>query len=503
MSIGSRLKAAWSALAGQSPRRRARNAAFPAADMGRLTSSWTSDPGAINRWIRYEGRTLRARSRALARGDAYGARYINACVDNIAGPNPFIPQVKAKFQNGLPNATANEAIESAWKDRCQPGNLEVTGRLSKKEWDRLVIRTVARDGEALIRKYIGGEWGMQGKLQLLDIDRLDEQLNRALPNGGSIKMGIEMDRFAKPVAYHLLREHPGEAVEWSHHNDRTAERVPAEFIRHVFVSDWPEQVRGVPWMHAAMIRLWHLGAFEEAAVINARIGASKVATIETADGEEPISLATGQDSAGNLLTDVEPGQYWALPPGAKLGGFNPTFPDQTVGPFIQACLRGAAAAVSMSYHSFANDPGAVNYSTARVALLDERDMWMALQSWYIDHVCQPDFVEWMSGAIIDGALGATYFAHRNSVRWQAKRWQWIDPQKEIDAKKTALEIRLTSRTREAAANGEDIEEIFDELADEQALADAKDIELDPVKPAQGGAMNGRPTASEAESQADA
>jgi capsid protein len=68
---------------------RGRGAAFPAADIGRLTSSWTQDPGAINRWLRYELRTLRARARQLARGDAYGARFIRACVDNIAGPDPF------------------------------------------------------------------------------------------------------------------------------------------------------------------------------------------------------------------------------------------------------------------------------------------------------------------------------------------------------------------------------------------------------------------------------
>jgi len=248
-----------------------------------------------------------------------------------------------------------------------------------------------------------------------------------------------------------------------------------------------------------MLRLWNLGAFEEAAVINARVGASKIATIETPDGDVPDGLVTGTESSGNLLSDIEPGQYWTLPTGSKLGSFDPKFPDESVGPFIQACLRGAAAAVSMSYHSFANDPGEVNYSTARVALLDERDMWSALQQWYIDHVCQPDFVEWMSGAIIDGALAPAYFTHRNSVRWQPKRWAWIDPEKEVNAKKTALEIRLTSRTREASANGEDIEEIFDEQAYEQDLAKAKGIVLEPAKPASGangGATNGRPTADQ-------
>jgi len=471
----------------QRPRR---VAAFPAADMGRLTSSWTTDPGAINRWARYELKTLRARSRQLARADAYAARFITAAVNNIAGPHPFLLQCKATFRGGAPNTTANEAIEAAWLDRCRVGALDVTGRLSMGMFHRLAIRTMARDGEVLIRRYETGQWGAAGRLQIIDIDRLDEEKNENLANGGAIKMGVEVDAYSRPVAYHILRQHPGEVGQWSRGgNIRESDRIPADDIMHLFVPDWPEQVRGIPWMHAAMLRLWHLGAFEEAAVINARIGASKVATLETPDGELSEQMATGGDTAGNLLSDVDPGQYWTLPPGVKLGGFNPTFPDQSVGPFIQACLRGVGAAVGMAYHSLANDPGEVNYSTARVALLDERDGWMAMQQWYVDAFCAPDFVRWMRGAIMDGTLIQDYYRHRNAVRWQPKRWSWIDPEKEIKAKQIALETKLTSRTREAAASGEDIEEIFQELADEQALADTMGIDLQPKKPASGGAMS--------------
>ena len=110
-----------------------RGAAFPAADIGRLTSSWTTDPGAINRWLRYELRTLRARSRQLARGDAYGARFIKACVDNIAGPKPFKLQAKVKFRkDGTFNSAANDKIEEVWRDAGLPGMYEVTGKMSRR-----------------------------------------------------------------------------------------------------------------------------------------------------------------------------------------------------------------------------------------------------------------------------------------------------------------------------------------------------------------------------------
>ena len=466
------------------PRPRRSGAAFPAADIGRLTSSWTTDPGAINRWLRYELRTLRARSRQLARGDAYGSKFIRACVDNIAGAKPFTLQSKAKYGTGRLNVTANNAIETAYVDYCRPGNCEVTGKLSMSGVHRLLVRVLARDGELLVRKLRGEEYGAAGRLQLLDIDRLDEQYNESLPNGNTVKLGVEVDKNSKPAAYHLLKQHPGEMGEWNRGIARDRERVPAEQIRHLFVQDWPEQVRGFPWMHAAMVRLWNLGGFEEAAVINARIGASKVAVLQGAESTSAtLEHATGKDSAGNLLTDIEPGQYWRLPDGTTLASFDPAFPDAAVGPFIQACLRGASAACGMAYHSFANDPGAVNYSTARVALLDERDMWLSIQNWYIEHFCEPTVADWLRGVILDGVLPPFYWNHRGSLRFQGRTWQWIDPQKEVDAKATALDKMLTSRTRIAAENGEDIEDIFDEIAAEQDLAKEKGIQLNPPKPA--------------------
>lgn len=464
------------------PRRRAATA-FPGAQMTRLTSSWTQDPGAINRWLRYELRTLRARSRDLARGDAYGKRFISACVNNIAGPDPFRLQSKIRFANGKLNASANKDIEGGYREWSKPGGCEITGKLSLRELDRLTIRCLARDGEVLIRSLRGKQFGVGGQLQLLDIDRLDDQRNEALANGNTIKMGVELDPFSKPVRYHLFRQHPGELGEWNRGSPRDYDIVPADQIRHIFIPDWPEQVRGIPWMHAAMLRLWHLGAFEEAAVVNARVGAAKLAVLQQTNPDDAATLATGRDSAGNLLTDIEPGQFWTLPQGVSLGSWNPQFPDQSTGPFVQACLRGAAAAVGMAYHSLANDPGEVNYSTARVALLDERDMWSTIQGWYIEHMAAPRFSDWMRQMTLAGAFPTAYLKYRDDVRFQGKTWDWIDPEKEVNAKREAINLKIKSRTRVIAEDGEDIEDVFDEIAEEEAMAKEKGVKLEPAAPA--------------------
>jgi lambda family phage portal protein len=455
-----------------------RGAAFPAADLGRLTSTWNVNLGSINRWLRYELRTMRSRSRQLCRGDAYASKFVDACRNNIAGPTPFQLQAQVKFNSGRLNATANEAIETAYVQWSKPGRCDVTGKLSLAEMDRLTIMGLARDGEALWRRLVDAN-GV--RYQLLDIDRLDELRNDNLPDG-AIKMGVEVDLYGRPRAYHILKDHPGELGEWSRGNERVYERVQADQVLHLFIPDWPEQVRGFPWMHAAMIRLWHLGAFEEAAVINARVGASKLAILQSPNGEPPASMATGRESEGNLLDDAEPGQYWTLPEGYELKEFNPTFPDAAIEPFVRSLLRGVSAAVGMAYHSLANDPGAVNYSTARVALLEERDMWTTMQNWYIEHACFPRLRDFLEIEGLAERLAPAYATQAEQCRFQGKTWKWIDPLKEVNAQILALDSQLTSRTRITAEGGEDFEDVLNEIAAEQASAADKGVLLQSQKP---------------------
>jgi capsid protein len=93
------------------------------------------------------------------------------------------------------------------------------------------------------------------------------------------------------VAYHLLRRKPS---QWQYSGySLEMDRIPADEIVHLFVPEFAEQVRGVPWMYAALLNLVNMGAFEEAAVVAARVGAANMGFIESPDG-----MATLADQAG-------------------------------------------------------------------------------------------------------------------------------------------------------------------------------------------------------------
>jgi lambda family phage portal protein len=465
------LREALATLRGKRPRRRG----YAAGQISRLTNTWTTDPGSINRTLRYELRTLRARARQLTQSEGYAAKFVSSCETNIAGPVPFRLQAKIRRPRGTLDSRANRVLEQAWGEWTTT-ECDAAGRMTLGAIHRLVVRTLARDGEALIRLRQGeGKHGL--RIQVLDVDRLDEERNESLPGGNVIKMGVEVNPSGRAVAYHLLREHPGELGQWGTMGVRETVRVDAEDIIHVFVPTNPEQVRGAPWLAPVMFRLWNVSGFEEAAVISARTGATKMGFYVSPDGSLP-PVADGTDPSGRFVQDAEPGTFEVLPIGYDFKSWDPPFPEQAIEPFIRQTLRGIAAGLGVAYHSLANDPSNVNYSTARVALLEERDMWSAAQSWYVEHVCQRILAAWITAAIMRGVLPLEFTDPRyQTVWWKCKTWDWVDPLKDTQAEIAALGAMLTSRTRIAAERGQDIEDIFDELAAEHALAAEKGIEL--------------------------
>jgi lambda family phage portal protein len=462
-----------------------RSSGYAAAQVGRLTASLAAETELINNTLRHQLRRLRARSRQLTQNNPYGRRFAQMVVDNVAGPAPFRLQAKVKHKSGQLDTAANTRIELGWRDWGRMGVCDLVGRHSWSAQQRLLIRILAVDGELLFRKYRGPEYGAQGfQLQILDVDRLDDLKNERLANGGAIHMGVELDPVSRPVAYHILKRKPASWMSGGY--PRESERVPAEDIVHLFIPDFAEQVRGVPWMYAALLNLVNIGAFEEAAVIAARIGASQMGVIESPDGGQALANTVPKDGDGNPIMDAEPGTFKVLPAGYTMSdAWDPKYPDAAIGPFLKACLRGVSVGINVAYHNLSGDMEGVNYSSARIAELDERDSWMTVQNFVTEHLHDPLYADWLRTQIVFGRLpfDLARMDKYRAVYWQPRRWAWVDPLKEANAAMVAIDGKIKSRTRVIAEGGEDIEDVFDEIAEEEKLAGEKKIVLAPAKPA--------------------
>lgn len=472
------------------PREQAMTAArnFAAGEVSRLTSSWSTSDIAFNASLFSSLSGMRAHSRELARNNEYAKRFLSMVETNVAGPDGFTLQSRAADVGAdgksRPDNVANAIIEREWERWGKRGICEITGRMGRCDVDRLYVRTLARDGEVLIKRVRGASnrWGYT--LQFLDVARLDERYNEDLANGNVVRMSVEMDRSARPVAYWLRKRTPMPVSGYAWTGER--ERIPAEDIWHDFIVHDPEQIRGLPWMHAAMVKLWQEGKFEEAAVVAARVGASKVGVIQSPTGEPPENIATGKDSAGNFLTDSEAGQYWTLPTGYELKSWDPSYPSDTFDPFVKACLRGIASGLNVSYVSLANDLEGVNFSSIRQGVLDEREAWKALQNFVAGGFLSAIYTDWMETSLLKRALGplpASKLEKFNAPQWKPKRWPWVDPLKDMEASVLGINNALRTRTDVVADAGDDFEDVIAQLAAEQEMADKAGVKLpDPNAP---------------------
>ena len=450
-----------------------RSALYAAAQMGRLTASMATYSLSANQEIYRSLRTMRARSRELARDNAHAKKFLQMVETNVIGPEGVMLQNKAGDYGAggtfKLDEVANSIIEREFKVWGYRG-CEVTGRMSFPAAQRLYVRTMARDGEVLLRRIRDPKRNRHGyALQFIDVDRLDERYNDTAPNGNAIRMGVELNREGRAVAYWIDNWNPGDMLQLTG-AAKERERVPADQIIHDFLQDRAEQIRGIPWMHAALIRLNNLGAFDEAAIIAARIGAAKMGFWTSKDGDGS-ALADDEDAAGNLITEAEPGTFSVAPEGYEFQSFDPKYPEANYDGFTKACLRGIASGFGVSYNSLASDLEGVSYSSIRQGVLDERDCWKTIQAQVVDGLMRPVFRDWLETSLLLGQLGplpASKISKFHSDSWQPRRWQWVDPKNDLEAAELAVKLGVTSRSDICAESGKDFRDVTEQNKQDEA-----------------------------------
>lgn len=451
---------------------------FDGARIDRLTAGWQSSNLAINEELRNNLDGLRVRSRDLAKNNEFAAKFIAMVSNNVVGPEGFIFQSRATEPDGKPDQQARKAIEAFFWDWMRPGHCEVSGKFHFVDVQRILATAWARDGEYLVRELIGPGFGPYGyQLELLDVQRIDTTYNRARTvSQNAIVMGVEIDAWRRPVNYHLR----GVGSDGS----ATRDVIPADQIIHRFKAMEPEQVRGYPWMHAAMRRLHDLNGYREAAVIAARIGASKMGMYITPDGNPAgIGLPDGAADNGRFSQEVEPGMFEVAPAGYDFKTFDPTYPHEQFEAFNKATLRGVASGFGVSYPSLGSDLSDVNFSSLRGGLLEERDAWMAIQNSFINDFLAIVVERLIAWALLGGKillpngtpLPAAKLSKFQAHIWQPRRWAWVDPKKDIEAAILGIENCLDSPQRVAASQGRDIEDVLDDLAQFYAELDKRGI----------------------------
>jgi lambda family phage portal protein len=457
-----------------------RSSVFDGASGSRLTLDWIAPILSPDQECRGNLRLLRARGREIARNNPIGRHYLNMVSANVIGPNGIRYQSLVRNANGEIDSATNKKIETAWRDWSKKQNCMVDGKLSFRGVQDLALRTEAMDGETFIRQikgYSGNKYGFA--LQMIDADQVDHLFNR--PGGDSmdgteVRLGVEVDKWGKPLAYWVNPGHPSDFG-----GSLLRERIAADQITHLFDSYRPNQTRGITWFHAVMLSLKMLDGYMEAEIVAARTGAAKMAFLENTD---PAAYEAPDDREP-LRIEANPGMIEELPPGYTMKEFKPDHPANAFESFVKTNLRWVASGLGASYNALANDLQGVNYSSLRSGLLIERDHWKIIQQHMVENFMQPIFDEWLKMALLTGALKLESKdpAKYSEGRWIPRGWQWVDPYKETQAAILGIAAQLQTRDQVISDRGNDYEEVFEQLAEEDKVAKQFGIELNTKLPA--------------------
>lgn len=443
---------------------------FAAAGINRTTADWNALSTSGDAEVRTSLRLMRNRSRQLVRDNPYAKHAMRVIKNNVIGGGvTFQSQIK-KRRGGKFDDDLNDKIEELFRQWCRAKNCDVTGQMSFAEMQRAVLGAVAESGEVLVRHIKGVAFGtspVRFALQVFESDQLVDEWSGRTADGNEVRMGVEVDTFQRPVAYWMYPRHPGDfQFVPSQVQVNRLIRVPADELTHLYLVDRPNLSRGVPWMHSVMLTLNHTDGYEESELIAARSSAAIMGFIQSPETGAPDLDAVGADAvqSGERVYDFESGLIKELAPGETFTGWNPTRPNAAMDPFMRYMLRRIAAGIGLSYESLSRDYSQSNYSSSRLALLDDRDCWRVLQGWFIEHFLQPVFDNWLDMAVMSKALtlpdweinGARYEA----VRWQPRGWEWVDPLKEANAAIKKVRAGFGTLADELAKQGLDFEDVM-------------------------------------------
>lgn len=463
--------------------------AYEAASRGRRAAGWKSSGASANSEIQGSIRVLRNRSRQLVRDNAYAARGLQSIVANTVGKGIFTQvKVESGKQTQNENKLANDRekdLSRRWKAWANSTAVDYDGRNNLVGIQRLVLRSVVESGEVLIRlrrnrrRVIKTPEGFEVEvppisLQVLESDFLDhEQLSTAtVGKGNTLIQGIEFDKSGNRVAYHLYKEHPGETAFGFGKSFKSlyeTVRVPADEVLHVYRQDRPGQIRGVPWLSPAMLRLRDLDDYQDAQLMRQKIASCFAIFIRDIDGVNE-NAQTGDEELGEK---VEPGIIEHLGPGKTIEMASPPGVEGYA-EFVNVELRAVASALGVTFETLTGDLSQVNFSSARMGFLD---MQRNIEEWrnllVVGQFLLPVW-SWFENGL--DLLGVN--VSRARAVHTAPRREMIDPVKETDALKAAVRSGFITQSEAVRMQGADPEQHFKDLKTDMDKLDELGIVLD-------------------------
>lgn len=404
---------------------------------------------------------IRARARDRERNSDFIQALIKSFERNVVGSG-------FRVQSQCRDEELQTKLEEIFANWSMPRNCDVTGQMSFTEICKMIIRRRLVDGGILIVKTYNGNKKYPFQLQLREVDDLDDTVLTG-KNGNLVINGVELNAYQKPVAYHLKVYAPD-----GYYTGKT-ERIDAQRVIPLWVKTMPSQVREMSELSAILSRVNDIDDYIYTVSLKEKILAALTVFIKRT---LPAIANIGRNNTSSKRepykeTQIKSGMIMELQPGDDISSVIPNGQAQNAKEFISTMHRIGASAIGLSYETATRDMSNVNYSSARQNLLEDQKTFEDWQSWLNVHFLHEIYTEVIISAQLAGTINIKDFWENKELylkhRWISPGWSWIDPQKEVNANKTAIETGQDNLINICAKSGLDYREVLEGQAKVAAL----------------------------------
>lgn len=445
---------------------------YDSGDYGRLNANWRVSNQSAEMTDRPYRDNIRARARDLERNSDIMNSITSTFVRNVIGGG-YALQARTN------NEELNTQIERYWRLWCKKKNCDVTGMQSFQQILRMLVRRKKIDGGILIHKVYTSDGLIPFKLQCLEVDELDASVMNPQEKGNKVVGGVEMNEYNKPTGY-WIRQYDIDGMTM-----QLPRYIPAKDIIYVYQKVRPSQVREVSDMTQTMPRIRDTNEFMTAVSVKQRIEACLSVFIKRntpsgnsfGRGSTPAGEGEKHNYQGKTLT---PGMIMNLNPGDEVQTVNPSGQAADASSYIKLQQRMIGAGQGVSYEATSRDMSESNYSSARQGAIED-DLTYEEDKESILQVMDEIYETFIISLVLSGTVSVKdfwdnkeeYFEHN----WIQAPKRWIDPLKESNANKIAMQTGQKTFKQICAENGMDWRECIDEMAAVMEYGKEQGIEI--------------------------
>ncbi len=461
----------------------------------RETAGWLPRSGDADSDSLIDLRILRGRSRDLQRNSPLAGGAVDTVVQNAVGtgmtlqPTPDLDALGWTEEQGEKYVRKLESEFGLW---AESKDCDVTRTQNFYEQQGLALRSMLESGDVVtLLPFVNRPNSLspyQTRVQLIEADRLanpkgcvDGQL---LETGCRVYGGVEVDDFGGPIAYNILKRHPGSLVlgkdPWDYDRlEMFGQSSGRRSVIHLFDRKRPDQHRGIPYLSPVIELIKQLGKYTDAEIQAAVITAMFTVFVKTPLGEDSSGwTAPNTDQIASLEKTyrLESGAIIGLAQGQEIETADPKRPNTAFDGFVLAILRQIGVGLGLPFEILIKHFTA-SYSAARAALLEAWKVYRQRRTFLADNWCQLVFEAWMYEAVALGRINAPGFFTDPILHRAYLKSQWVgdapgqlDPQKEAEAAMVRIDGVLSNRKIEAMElTGRNWEDVYAQAVKEQKM----------------------------------